>query len=115
MRLTGCPVRSASSRQRCNSFNNAGASASSFLSGWRLGAGTSAATSHFGLLILVKSGEGTARVQRMGPAGAPSDGDSGAPKDAIPSPLASYDLLAPAQVAEGFLLLLIALLQLRPS
>src|SRR5438067_654708 len=47
--------------------------------------------------------------------GAPSDGDSGAPKDAIPSPLASYHLLAPAQVAEGFLLLLIALLQLRPS
>src|SRR6266700_451661 len=97
MRLIVCPAWPASSRQRCKSFNSAGASASIFLRGWRLRPGTSAAISHFRLAhlddgdecaILIKSGEGPARVKRLRHGTPPSDGGLTAPKDATPSPLA---------------------------
>ncbi|MER9140401.1 hypothetical protein NKI20_29850 [Mesorhizobium sp. M0830] len=57
--------------QRCNSFNSAGASASSFLSGWRLNkrGDQPLRLAHFDdgddRVILLKSGEGPARVKRL--------------------------------------------------
>jgi hypothetical protein len=54
--LTWRPAASASSRQRCKSFSYTSASASSFLRGWRLNPGTTAAAIHV-VIVLIWSSE----------------------------------------------------------